>query len=152
MTGDQWQDDDRLFAELGDAVRSRQTVPRRFVDVGKAAFAWHGIDFELATLSYDSAVSGLPGGVRADTPTTRALTFVAGDLTIELELSPDALAGQVVPPTPGSAEVRFPGADVPAVTVDDTGWFEVRPAVGQPFRLCVRTEDGRVVLTETITP
>ena len=33
-------DDDPLLAELGAALRSRQAVPDRFVELGKAAFAF----------------------------------------------------------------------------------------------------------------
>jgi hypothetical protein len=145
-------DDERLLRELADAVDSRHEVPARFLEVGREAFTWHGIDYELAALSQDSAVSGMPAGVRADTAAMRLLTFVAGELAIELEISPDALEGQVIPPQQGSAELRVSDADVRAVAVDDTGWFEFRPPPTRPFRLCLRTDDGRVVLTTPIRP
>jgi hypothetical protein len=152
VAGDDRGDDERLLTELGEAIRSRQSVPPSFVEDGKFLYTWHGIDFELAALSYDSAVSGLPGGVRAETPSMRALTFVAGETTIEVEVAPDAVTGQVVPPQPGSVEVHVLDEEVQVVPVDDAGWFEVRPRPDEPFRLGLRTVAGRVLLTDTITP
>ena len=54
-----WMDDDQLLAALGEALRSERGVPAEFIAMGKAAFAWYGIDAELAALTYDS-VSKMP--------------------------------------------------------------------------------------------
>ena len=145
-------DDEQLLVDLGDAVRTARAVPDRFIDLGKDAFTWLGIDYELATLSYDSAIDGLPAGVRADTSALRMVTFVAGELTVEVELSVDAVVGQLVPPQRGRAELRGHETNTREVAIDDSGWFEFRPAPTEPIRLCVRTDDGRVVLTRSITP
>ncbi|MGI8685901.1 MAG: hypothetical protein ACR2MO_12595 [Acidimicrobiales bacterium] len=150
-TSDAGWDDDRLLAELGDAVRSRRAVPDRFVEVGRSAFAWRDVDVDLAALRYDSAVSGLPSGVRAAAPDMRALTFEAGGVTIEVELSRQALVGQVVPARPGSVELWADGSDPRSVALDDRGWFDLGPPPSQPFRLCVRSDAG-VVLTDRVTP
>ena len=148
-----WEDDARLLSDLGEAIRTRDEVPPRFLQVGKTAFTWSTIDFELAVLTFDSAASGLPSGVRAETASMRALTFTAGDqLTIELELSPDGLAGQLVPAEPASIEARVDGEIAGTSDVDETGWFELRPGVDRPFQLVVRTAAGRTVVTGLITP
>ncbi len=152
MAGAGWDDDEQLLAALGDAVRSREVVPDRFLQVGRGAFAWHDVDVELAALRYDSSTSGLPVGVRSDQQSVRALTFVAGELTIELELSTDALLGQVVPPQPGAVEVHVDEGEIRTVQLDESGWFELRPGPSAAFRLGVRTAETTVVLTERITP
>ena len=53
-----WEDDDELLAALGEAFRSEHQVPAEFLAMGKATFAWRGIDAELATLTYDSVFEG----------------------------------------------------------------------------------------------
>jgi hypothetical protein len=146
-----WHDDDRLLADLGDAVRSASEVPPSFVQVGRGAFAWHGIDLELATLAYDSDVSGVPVGVRSRSGGVRSLTFEGAGLTLEVELSADALGGQVVPPRPGTVEVWVDDELASETAVDDAGWFHVAPPPARPFRLCVRTGDDTVV-TSRVTP
>ena len=149
----QWEDDDRLLAELGNALRPMREVPDRFVHAGKAAFAWHNIDVELAQLSFDSAVSelGAPVGMRSDRAADRTLTFVARDFTIEIEIHVDAVRGQLIPPQPGTVALRTsedPGASIP---IDDVGWFVIRPLPVSSFRLHVRTDAGAVVITDWIT-
>lgn len=47
--------DEELLAELGAALRTAEEVPAGFVNAGKAAFAWRGVDAELAALTFDSA-------------------------------------------------------------------------------------------------
>ena len=149
--GESWLDDDeRLLADLGDAVRSGRAVPERFVEIGRAAFVWHDVDVDLATLLYDSALTGLPAGVRSSDAGIRALSFEADGLAIEVELSAGGIVGQVVPAQPGTVEVWVGGAALRSVELDDNGWFDLGPPPGEPFRLCVRM--AAVVLTDPINP
>jgi len=147
-----FNDDERLLAALGEAVRAGREVPARFVEMGKAAFAWHGVDAELAALAYDSAAGELvgepAGGTRAEPAELRALTFVASRLTIELEVAPDALLGQLVPPQQGAVELH--GRDGVATTTraDDVGWFTIRPLPSGLFRLRVSPDGGGPIITE----
>src|SRR2546430_2753133 len=136
-----WDDDERLLAELGAALRTEAEVPARFVEVGKAAFAWRTVDAELAALTYDSASEGV-SWVRSEPADLRALTFAARGLTIELELTEDALSGQVVPPRAGSVEVLLRDGSAGSVEVDEVGWFTIRPRPSGLFRLRVTTADG----------
>lgn len=150
-TGGGWDDDDRLQADLGDAVRGRRAVPDRFVEVGKAAFVWRDVDADLASLQYDSAVSGLPAGVRAGPAAMRALGFEAAGTRIEVEISATAIMGQVIPARAGSVEIWADGAEPRAVELDAKGWFDLGPAPARPFRLCVRGPAG-VVLSDRVSP
>lgn len=143
-------DDERLLADIGDAVRSGRAVPERFVEMGRAAFAWHDIDVDLAALRYDSAVSGLPAGVRAGGDSVRALSFEADGVAVEVELSAEALVGQVVPPQIGTVELWVDGAEPRSVALAENGWFQLGPPPTRPFRLCVRASS--TVLTDRITP
>ena len=46
MTG-WWNDDDELQELLRAALAEQRDTPARFVEAGKASFAWHSIDAEL---------------------------------------------------------------------------------------------------------
>jgi hypothetical protein len=142
-------DDDRLLAELGAAMRGAAQVPARFVEVGKSAFAFRGVSAEIAALTHDSAGAAL-AGTRAE-PALRSLTFVAGELAIELEITADALVGQVVPPRSGEIELVGPTGPIATTGVDDVGWFALRPAPTGPVRLHLRTADGESIHTEWTT-
>ena len=148
MMSSDWNDDEQLLAELGAALRARREVPDRLVEIGRAAFAWLSVDAELAELIYDSAASRTPfAGTRAGPADRRALTFVTTELTIELELAPDALSGQLVPPQRGTVDVHTRDGSTSSAEADDVGWFVVRP---RPMGLCsllIRTSDGREVRT-----
>jgi hypothetical protein len=147
-----WSDDDRFTAELGAALRDAE-APESFLRAGRAAFAWRTVDAELAELRLDSSLAEPePAGLRGepDAPGPRALSFAARELSIEVEIHPDAVRGQIVPGQPGTMLVRGedgPGGEVP---VDEVGWFVIRPVPSGRFRLHVRTATGAAVLTEWI--
>lgn len=154
------QQDDELTAELGRALRAAAEVPAGFVAAGKAAFTWRNVDAELAALGYDSATGPTMAGTRAETraetrverATLRALTFVASRLTIELEVTADALLGQVVPPQPGQIELQQRDGAKRVVTVDELGWFAFHGAVPRGMcRMRLTVADGSTILTEWAT-
>src|SRR3984893_16635218 len=96
---DVWDDDDRLLAELGDSLRGREAVPAASIHAAEAAFAWHNIDAELAQLTYDSSLDpGNAVAMRAEAASIRALTFTSTHLTIELEVTQDALLARSTTP------------------------------------------------------
>lgn len=149
-----WNSDEGLIADLGEAVRAEQDVPARLVEIGKAAFAWHSVDGELAELTFDSAAPGgqeALAGTRAEPAAVRAMTFAASELNIEVEVVADGLVGQVAPPQPGEIEVRLRDGTVGTATVSDVGWFVLRPRPVGPFRLHVRPAAGGEVFTEWVT-
>jgi hypothetical protein len=179
VTGHLWSDDDDLLvATLKRALRPAASIPESFVAAGKAAFAWRTIDAELAALTYDSAQQSdkpldpadvddqLVGASRADSAPLRALTFASAELTIEVEVTHDALFGQLVPPQPGRVDVCVANgaangvADGEAITdvpIDEVGCFIIRPVPSGSFRLRCHTDPagpsaGATVLTGWMTP
>jgi hypothetical protein len=146
-----WNDDEQLLADLGEAMRAADDVPGRFVEVGMAAFAWRSIDAELAGLTFDSAEPAAAGpspGARAEQAPLRSMTFTARDLSIEVEVRDDALIGQIAPPAPGELDVRVYDGATRTVAVDEVGWFVIQPRPVGLFSLHVRTGDGAGVVTE----
>jgi hypothetical protein len=142
-----WDDEEILLA-LRDAVRARQEVPADFVTAGKSAFAWHNIDAELAQLTYDSQRDlADAAAVRTEAASIRALTFTSARLTIELEVTQDALVGQIVPAQTAVVKVRFRSGGETDVTADEIGCFTIEPIPIEQFRLECRTADGIQALT-----
>ena len=145
-------DDERLLAALSEAMKAREAVPSWFVETGKNAFAWHNIDAELAQLTYDSQENRRElAVVRSETASVRALTFTSAHLTMELEVTENAVLGQIIPPRAGTLEVHTRAGEITATEMDEIGCFAVDPIPDSPFRLRCRTADGADVLTGWIT-
>lgn len=149
-----WHDNESLFVALRDALREAEDVPPRFIEAGKAAFAWHNIDAELADLTYDSSVAAAEpvAAMRAQDASLRALTYATTELTIEVEITTDAVLGQLLPPQAGTASSYVVSGPVVETPVDDLGFFAIRPVPGRPFRLRCVTVSGLDIVTGLITP
>jgi multidrug efflux pump subunit AcrA (membrane-fusion protein) len=147
-----WNDDE-LLARLAEARQAADRVPREFIEAGKAAYAWRDIDAELAELVYDSALeeAQLAGQMRAEQAQLRALTFTAAALTIEIEVSDEALLGQLVPPEAGEVEVITPAGTAQLEPIDDVGFFTIRPVPAGSFRIHCRTASGTFVATNWLS-
>jgi hypothetical protein len=149
-------DDDALLAELAEAEWAARQVPNRILTAGRAAFAWRTVDAELAQLTSDSAtgpeLAGAGSGTRAGSGTHRRLSFETDALTVEVEVAPEGLHGQVVPPQPGTVELQQQDGAASTAAVDDVGWFTFAIAPVHLFRLRLRTRDGGQVVTEWTTP
>ncbi|HST81027.1 MAG TPA: hypothetical protein VLL08_04775 [Kineosporiaceae bacterium] len=152
---DSWlSDDDQLLAELGAAMAEAQQVPDTFVQSGKSAFTWYGVDSELAALVSDSAAAATAPaalGMRSERPVQRSLTFATAELTIELDVHVDAVRGQVTPPRSGTVQVRGAAGVERSVDIDDLGWFVIKPVPVGAYRLSVRLDDGPSALTDWIS-
>ncbi|HEX6198478.1 MAG TPA: hypothetical protein VFZ37_21420 [Jiangellaceae bacterium] len=142
--------DDQLLAELREAFNAAEQVPADFIAAGKAAFAWRTIDAELAALADEVRGDAAPAGTRTEHAAVRALSFRADGLSIELEVTGDAILGQIVPPRAGQVEVQSLSGTEHEAAVDESGWFAIRPLPSRMFRLHLRTSTGDVV-TEWIT-
>jgi hypothetical protein len=144
-----WHDDD-ILARLAEAQQAADSVPHDFIEAGKAAYCWRGIDAELA---YDSALEAAhtAARVRAERAHLRALTFTSTALIIEIEITDEAMLGQVVPLQAGEVEVSTPAGTVGTALIDDIGCFAVRPIPVGLFRLHCRTANGRCVSTSWLT-
>jgi len=143
-------DDDQLFAAVAEALAEAWDVPPHFVEAGKAAFAWHDIDAELATLTYDSA-TGAPNplaATRAERAALRELTFASSLLKIHLQVTDKALHGQVVPLAQCQLELRTADRPPVVITTDEDGWFTIQPIPVGSFRLHCRTTDNITALTD----
>ena len=152
MSSSPWDDDETLLSELQAAIRARGEVPAAFVEAGKAAFDWRQIDSVLAEMTYDSLASGdaqLMAGVRGSGP-PRFISFAGEGLEIELELSEEALRGQVIPPVAATVEIEDDTDFWVSTRCDEQGWFVISPVPAPAFRLTVRTP-GVVVRTGSIT-
>ncbi len=104
-------------------------VPPSLAKAGRNAFAWRGIDAELAQLTYDSELDqAAAAGVRAEAASIRALTFTSPHLTIELEVGEDALLGQLVPTGEGTIEVLTQAGVTALIPVDKVGSFRSAPS------------------------
>ena len=148
---DVW-DDEQLLAALRESMRAREAVPASFVAMGKAAYAWHDIDAELAQLTYDSNEDRREAAVmRSETASIRSLTFTSAHLSLELEVTGNSLLGQLLPPGTGTLEIHTRAGEISTTEVDEIGRFAVDPIPDSPFRLRCRTVDGTDVLTGWIT-
>lgn len=144
MSDEWWNGDDELLAVVAEALREERAVPAHFIAAGKAAFAWHSLDAELAALTYDSLVDALPAAAatRAERAAIRELTFASRDMKIHVQVTGPSLHGQVVPAQQGEIEVHTEGRAPRMIDVDEHGWFTVAPIPGGSFRLLCRTRSG----------
>ena len=147
----EWDDED-LLAALRAATSARAEVPPEHVTAVKDAYTWHTIDAELAQLTFDS--SWEPGAVavtRSEPAFVRALTFTSAHLTIEVEVTEDALIGQVVPAQEGTVELQAGDGVTTTAPVDRIGCFRAEPIPAGPFQLRYRNRAGPDVVTNSIT-
>jgi hypothetical protein len=133
MNGERLDDDQRLLDLLEHALRARNAVPDWFITSGKASFAWHGLDAELAQLSADSVLHPVAVATRAEPAEVRALTFAARELTIEVEIGWGGLRGQLVPQQRGELELEFRDARTYRALADELGYFAFDRAPATSF-------------------
>ena len=132
-----WDDDDRLFADLTDALRDEdaEVELRRQAE---GAFTWRTIDSDLAALTYDSL---LDDGVHVrarSRAARRTLVFEHGSVRVELEMTPEGIVGQLVPPSVGSVAVIGTGGVLEETEADEIGSFVLDTPIAGPVRLRVR--------------
>lgn len=146
MTQHSWDDDQRLFDDLAEAVRATAPLADAIAEYGKGAYAWRTVDRDLlrASLSFDSSLERAPER-RAGPGDPRVLTFTAAPLSLELEVTPDQVVGQVVPPS--AAEIRVETTDGVTfdVAADDIGFFVLPNVPHGTIRLHCDTPVARLV-------
>jgi hypothetical protein len=145
FTDDQALADDLLEETLRGSVADYDPVPAELERAAVAAYALYDLDTQLAELTFDSLLDAMP--VRGAALAPRMLTFRAGDLTVDVELTTGTLMGQLLPPQPARVEILTGGpATAPTVlTADILGRFTSDRTVTGPFALRVRTDDEAVV-------
>lgn len=145
--GDDSLDNDLLEETLRQAAAIMDPVPAQLQQTAVEAYTLYSLDTQLAELTFDSLVHGIPVRGAADAP--RMLTFRADELTVDIEVTAHGLMGQVLPPQGARIEVLSGPqlASPPALTADDMGRFAGELHVTGPFALRLRT-DAEVVMTE----
>ncbi|MBL1087357.1 hypothetical protein JK359_36330 [Streptomyces actinomycinicus] len=134
-----------LEEELRQAAAVLDPVPAELLQSALEAFALHDLDARLAELTFDSLVDALP--VRGVVDVSRMLTFRAGETTVDVEVTPDGLIGQVLPPQPARIEVLGGPQSVRPVTADTLGRFTSETPPAGPFALRLST-GAEVIVTE----
>jgi hypothetical protein len=137
-----------LEEELRRATAVLDPVPPELSRIAVEAFALHDLDARIAELTFDSVVDAIP--VRGATDVPRMLTFHAGGVTVDVELTAHGLMGQVLPPQTAGIEVLSgPVAGSPLET-DAMGRFTYHEPPAGPFALRLRTGEG-VLVTDWVT-
>lgn len=134
-----------LEEELRQAAAVLDPLPPALLQSAVDAYALHDLDARVAELTFDSLVDALP--VRGVTDAPRMLTFTAGEVTLDVEVTEQGLIGQVLPPGPARVELLGGPHPAAALTADDMGRFAADTAPSGPFALRLRTGDD-VVVTE----
>jgi hypothetical protein len=143
--GDEEFDAGMLEQELRQAAAVLDPVPAELQQIAVDAYALHDLDARVAELTFDSLVDALP--VRGVTDTPRMLTFRAGEVTVDVEVTAQGLMGQVLPPQPARIEILGGPRPGSPLTADDLGRFTGDMPLTGPFALRLRTA-GDVVVTE----
>jgi len=150
VTARRWDDDRLLLDDLGQAWREVAPIAEALTTRAHAAFSWRTVDDDLllACLHFDSA--GQPVTTRGAGEAPRILVFTSTPLTMELEVLPDQLVGQLVPPGPGTVLVETEAGVCAEVGSDERGFFLISPLPVGPLRLRCDTATGRLV-TDWVT-
>ncbi|MFI6851104.1 hypothetical protein [Streptomyces sp. NPDC050416] len=143
--GDEELDTGLLEEELRRAAAVLDPLPVELQQIAVDAYALHDLDARVAELTFDSLVDALPVRGAGDAP--RMLTFQAGEVTVDVEVTAHGLMGQVLPPQPATIEVLAGPRPGSPLTADDLGRFTAATPPSGPFALRLRTGED-VVVTE----
>lgn len=152
MSGGHWEDDADLLADLTAAWREVAPTAAALTTRAHAAFSWRTVDDDLllASLHFDSAVEPAAATRAAPGAGPRILVFTSAPLSVELEVLPDRIVGQLVPPSAADIVVEAESGESVEVRSDERGFFLVAPLPEGPLRLRCDTATGRLV-TEWVT-
>jgi hypothetical protein len=149
-------DETRLEGELRLAAARFDPVPGDLLRAADEAFTWRTIDAELAELVYDSLTDHDEASLVRGPSQRRLLSFQAGGLTIDLEVtstnSSRGLVGQLAPPRRANIEIRV-GTTAFPVHTDELGRFRAGPVPAGPMSLrcsVVSAEPGATVVTDWV--
>ncbi|MFI5683546.1 hypothetical protein [Streptomyces sp. NPDC051636] len=134
-----------LEEELRQAAAILDPVPAEVRQLAIDAYAFHDLDARIAELTFDSLVDAV--AVRGARDVPRMLTFRAGALSVDVEVTGDGLMGQVLPPQPARIEVLGGPRSAVPVAADAMGRFSSDTPPTGPFALRLRA-GGDVVVTE----
>jgi hypothetical protein len=146
VTGCRWDDDTLLLNDLAEALRPVEKSARNLVVRADAAFSWRTLedDLLLASLSFDSSERPMEYS-RSATPLSRFLVFSASPLSVEIEVMPGQIVGQIIPPGRAEIVAETEGGEPIHVTADERGLFTISPCAKGPTRLRCDTPTARLV-------
>lgn len=126
MTSNDRMPDEVLLHDLGRVLDAVDAHRIRSDEAAKAAFAWAHIDAELAEVVFDSAVDQPELVLRSTGSDPRQLTFraTAADVTIEIEIGPTGLIGQIIPPQPANIHIDQADGEGIDLETDEMGVFQ----------------------------
>lgn len=140
MTSDRWDDDELLLADLLAAVSAAPAVPEPMLAAANAVWTWRTVNDELllASLSFDSRLQPVSGLRAGEQEQSRTMVFDWPVLSVEIEVIPGRLVGQLVPAARGDVRLLTSDGEYAATATDEVGSFVLdRPAAG-PVRLVCR--------------
>ena len=145
--------DAALLALLQRVAEQVDPVPELSYDLARATFGLRDLDSQLAALMHDSALEAGDLVRRGGGADVRLLSYEAGDLSVELQVSASGanrtILGEVVG---GRVERIAVQTDGPGVEVqpDELGRFRLADLPAGPFRLRLLMADGRSVTTSWV--
>jgi hypothetical protein len=131
-----WNDDDDLLLDIGDALRP-EPLEVQVRAAAHAVRAWRTADpdRDLAVLLYDSELDRT-AAVRGALPgAPRNLVFALGELRVEIELGDAGIEGQLIPPEPGEVRLCNEAGLVATTTADEVGCFTFPVSRPGPIRI-----------------
>jgi hypothetical protein len=140
-------EDEHLLRELGEALRAVEGKVDRVEALGRGSFTWRTLDADLllASLTFDSHLAGAALETTRAGDDVRTLVFTTELRSVEVEVLPDRLVGQFVPPTPGEVRIEGGSGLLATAQVDDLGFFVVEPVPRGVVRLQCTTASTRLV-------
>jgi len=148
---------ERLLGELRLLAADVDPVPGEVTLFANAALDWRRMDAALAELLSDSLLEQESVAfARSGVTSTRAVTFRASDLVVDLEIHDAdpglALLGQLDPPAKAEVHVQRDDSSIVArAEADELGRFRLELPAGGRVRLLVRRESGPPVETSWIS-
>ncbi len=129
--------EENLLQELRAAAAEVACVPARCAAAAKATFTWHAIEEELQTvaLCFDSAVDGQALVRSPATVAPRTLSFECDEFGLEVEIRPDYITGQLLPPHSAVLRLRAADGSSRRARADLSGWFVFDRTMSGPQRL-----------------
>ncbi len=152
--------DDSVFDDLEARLRRLAAevdpVPAEVLQAARLALSLRDLDAELAELVVDTAQTGLTG-VRGAADEPRMLTWQAGEVIVELQVTETAtgleLRGQVSSPaTPVEVRLEDEQGVGQVLALDAEGSFVCTGVVPARLRLRITGASGRRVRTGWLAP
>ena len=141
--------DDELMTWLGELAAVADPVPQPLRSAARDAFGPRDLEARVAELVRDSAVDVPATAVRGPGP--RMLSFEAGDVAVECEVTPQDsrrdIFGQLVGGTAAAVDAQVAGRQAVTVPVDPDGCFGIRGLPAGPVRLRCHLDDGTMLVT-----